>query len=88
MKLDGVDSHPPRAVHIFGDIVGEKAFQKILCITGGSFQLLPFEAPAQRSVAGPWEFLLMEAARVRDETASQPHENLPAEPAVSVPSPR
>ena len=68
-----------------GEIVGEKAFQKILCITGGSFQLLPFEAPAQRSVAGPWEFLLMEAARVRDETASQPAENIAAEPPAEVP---
>jgi CheY-like chemotaxis protein len=55
-----------------GELVGEKAFQKILCITGGSFQLLPFEAPAQRTVEGPWEFLLMEAARVRDESASLP----------------
>jgi len=55
-----------------GGVVGEKAFQKILCITGGSFQLLPFESPAQRTVEGPWEFLLMEAARVRDEAASLP----------------
>jgi CheY-like chemotaxis protein len=55
-----------------GEANGEKAFQKILCLTGGSFQLLPFEKPAQRTIEGPWEFLLMEAARVRDETASQP----------------
>jgi hypothetical protein len=31
--------------------------------------LLPFEQPAQRTISGPWEFLLMEAARVRDESA-------------------
>jgi hypothetical protein len=52
-----------------GGSTGEKALQKLLSFTGGSFQLLPFEQPPQRTINGPWEFLLMEAARVRDETA-------------------
>ncbi len=54
-----------------GDQTGEEAFQAILSLTGGSFQLSPFEKPVQRSIEGPWEFLLMEAARVRDEKASR-----------------
>jgi CheY-like chemotaxis protein len=52
-----------------GDLTGEPAFQKILSLAGGSFQLSRFEKPAQRTIEGPWEFLLMEAARVRDESA-------------------
>jgi len=54
---------------MLGNLTGEKALQKLLSIAGGSFQLLPFEQPAQRTISGPWEFLLMEAARVRDESA-------------------
>jgi CheY-like chemotaxis protein len=53
---------------ILGNLNGEKALQKLLSLAGGSFQLLPFEQPAQRTISGPWEFLLMEAARVRDES--------------------
>ncbi len=56
---------------ILGNISGEKALQKLLALAGGSFQLLPFEPPPQRSINGPWEFLLMEAARVRDESAQR-----------------
>ena len=66
-----------------GSTTGEKALQKLLSFTGGSFQLLPFEPPPQRTINGPWEFLLMEAARVRDETAMKGSEG--AEPATSVP---
>jgi len=54
-----------------GDRAGEPALQQLLALAGGSFELLPFEPPPQRSIEGQWEFLLMEAARVRDEIASQ-----------------
>ncbi len=54
-----------------GPATGEKALQKLLSFTGGSFQLLPFEPPPQRTINGPWEFLLMEAARVTDENAQK-----------------
>jgi len=50
---------------------GERALQQLLALAGGSFELLPFEPPPQRTIEGQWEFLLMEAARVRDESASQ-----------------
>ena len=53
-----------------GDLVGEPALQKLLSLPGGAFELAAFEAPPQQSLGGPWEFLLMEAARVRDETAA------------------
>jgi CheY-like chemotaxis protein len=60
-----------------GELTGERALQQLLALPGGSFELVPFEAPPQNTISGPWEFLLMEAARVRDELASQ---NPPGEP--------
>jgi CheY-like chemotaxis protein len=54
-----------------GDLTGERALQRLLALPGGSFELVPFEMPPENSIAGPWEFLLMEAARLRDELASQ-----------------
>lgn len=54
-----------------GDLIGETALNKLLSLSGGSFQLQPFEAPLQKTIEGQWEFLLMEAARVRDELAMQ-----------------
>ena len=55
-----------------GDTAGERALQQLLALAGGSFELLPFEPPPQRTIEGQWEFLLMEAARLRDETAARP----------------
>ena len=57
---------------VCGEESGEQAFYKLLSISGGQFKLHPFEAPPQKTIEGSWEFLLMEAARVRDELASQP----------------
>jgi CheY-like chemotaxis protein len=48
---------------------GESALNKILSMKGGEFNLKAFSEPARVSIDGPWEFLLMEAARVRDEGA-------------------
>ena len=62
-----------------GELAGERALQRLLALPGGSFELVPFEPPPERTIHGPWEFLLMEAARVRDETAAQA---VPDEPVV------
>jgi len=62
-----------------GDRVGENAFYELLSLPSGEFQLHPFELPPKRSIDGQWEFLLMESARVRDETiAAQASANGPA----------
>jgi CheY-like chemotaxis protein len=50
-----------------GMLTGEKAFNQLLSMTGGNFQLKPFKAPPQRTVQNGWEVLLMEAARRTDE---------------------
>jgi CheY-like chemotaxis protein len=68
-----------RIIHaVMGAATGEPAFQKLLSLAGGAFQLQPFESPSQRTIEGQWEFLLMEAARVRDESAGLPSEIEPA----------
>jgi CheY-like chemotaxis protein len=53
-----------------GTLIGEKAFYRLLSLTGGEFHLLPFKQPPERTVHGQWEFLLMEAARIHDEEAT------------------
>jgi CheY-like chemotaxis protein len=50
-----------------GSLVGERAFNQLMSLTGGEFQLKPFQAPPQRTVQNGWEMLLMEAARHSDE---------------------
>lgn len=50
-----------------GELIGIKAFNQLLSLSGGEFRLKPFKPPAQRTVEQPWEYMLMEAARCRDE---------------------
>ena len=50
-----------------GTLTGEKAFNQLLSLKGGGFQLKPFQAPPQRTVHSNWEVLVMEAARHNDE---------------------
>src|ERR1051326_6575580 len=54
-----------------GQLQGEMALYGLLALPGGQFTLLPFEEPARRTVSGQYQFLLMEAARLRDETGAQ-----------------
>jgi CheY-like chemotaxis protein len=54
-----------------GDHTGEEAFYRLLSLGSGEFSLRPFEEPRERSIDGSWEFLLMEAARKRDELSEQ-----------------
>jgi CheY-like chemotaxis protein len=49
-------------------LTGEPAFQALLALDGGQFQLLQFTPPPLRTIAGAWEFLLMNAACFEDET--------------------
>ena len=53
-----------------GTLTGEKAFNQLLSMTGGEFQLKPFQPPPQRTVQADWEMMLMEAARRSDEDTS------------------
>ena len=50
-----------------GTLQGEVALYGLLGLRGGEFNLLPFTEPPRRTIAGHYEFLLMEAARLNDE---------------------
>lgn len=50
-----------------GPVKGEAAFNNLLFLRGGEFNLRPFAAPPERTIDAQWEFLLMEASRMRDE---------------------
>lgn len=57
-----------------GSRSGEEAFNYLMGLAGGEFDVQPFSEPSTQSITGSWEFLLMEAARKRDEDAeSGPH---------------
>ena len=77
--LDGAIIHAE-----VGDRNGESALNRILGLKGGEFNLRPFVEPRQRSIDGQWEFLLMEAARVRDEAAHEPAEAAPEPPPTNI----
>lgn len=51
-----------------GELSGEDAFNHLLALTGGQFNLKAYTEPPARTVSGQWEFLLMEAARKSDES--------------------
>ncbi len=56
------------AVHAaLDDLEGSDAFHAMLAFEGGSFSTNPWEEPADHSIAGGGEYLLMEAARQKDE---------------------
>jgi hypothetical protein len=63
-----------------GERNGEAAFNKILTLKGGEFNLRPFVEPTQSSIDASWEFLLMESARSRDEAAEAAPEEAPIDP--------
>jgi CheY-like chemotaxis protein len=52
---------------VFGQMQGEMALFGLLGLSGGEFHVQPFTEPDRRTISGQYEFLLMEAARLRDE---------------------
>jgi hypothetical protein len=54
-----------------GQLQGEMALYGLLALPGGEFLFQPFEEPARRTISGQYQFLLTEAARLRDEAGSQ-----------------
>jgi len=53
-----------------GALQGEVALFGLLALQGGDFNFLSFTEPPRRTIEGPWEHLLMEAARLSDEGAT------------------
>lgn len=53
-----------------GQLHGEMALYGILALPGGEFNLEPYVEPVRRTISGQYQFLLMEAARLRDEAGT------------------
>ncbi len=66
---------------------GEEAFNYLLGFAGGQFNLKGFTEPPERTISGSWEFLLMEAARMRDETLNAEGAAAEAAAAAEPPAP-
>jgi CheY-like chemotaxis protein len=71
-----------------GTLQGEQAFYQVLLMKGGQFQVKPFAAPAQRTIHGHWEILLMDAARASDEESDTSFHVKPADDATKTPLPK
>ena len=52
-----------------GDLQGEEAFYRCMAFNGGSFSTLPWEEPEKETIHIRGDFLLMDAAREKDETS-------------------
>ncbi len=50
-----------------GNLTGRPAFYRLLSLRSGDFAVKPFQAPPQRTINTPWEYLLMDAALAIDE---------------------
>jgi CheY-like chemotaxis protein len=69
-----------------GGLTGEPAFHRLLSLRGGEFQVKPFRPPPQHTIHTRWEFLLMDAARAKDEeTAILTKPAAPNPPAPATP---
>jgi DNA-binding NarL/FixJ family response regulator len=65
----------------YGDLRGQDAFNALLAFEGGQFNLNSWSDPPEETLGGSWEFLVMEAARNRDEAGTpQAEPSAPATP--------
>jgi CheY-like chemotaxis protein len=64
---------------ICGELEGEEAVYRCVNFSGGSFSNLPWENPDRLSIDKPGEFVLLEAARRRDETRTNGQTKPPRE---------
>ncbi len=53
---------------VVGDLEGEEALYRCMNFRGGSFTSMPWREPGKTTINKPGEYLLLEAARRRDET--------------------
>ena len=53
------------------DQEGKDAFFECMSFRGGTFSTQPWQEPGQKTITDPGDFLLVEAARRRDETKAE-----------------
>ena len=54
--------------------VGQDALFSILSFSKGQFKEMKYSDPKEQTITAPWEFLLMEAARIQDENSGSPED--------------
>jgi hypothetical protein len=70
---------------VCGEISGERAFKKLFTITTGTFELLEFEVPPERTINRTWEFLLNQVLQQREQLAQSGEKVSDAETVAVVP---
>ncbi len=65
------------------DKTGEEAFYEIMCLNQGTFRFFP-ETPPEHTIEVPWNFLLIESLRRKDEMGNAPAESEGQPPGVLV----
>jgi|GEM_PF-5883742 len=70
-----------RILHaVSGELDGEEAFYRCLQSEGGIFTHIPWSEPGTRTIEASGEFLLLQAARRRDERLSRAAHDEPVSP--------
>lgn len=72
-----------------GKLEGYDAFYQVMTLRGGEFITQPFAAPPLSTITNSWEYLLMESARLLDESgALDIEEGEQAQPVGRIPIPK
>ncbi len=71
-----------------GNAEGYDAFYQVMTLRGGEFQTRPFSEPPKCTITNSWEFLLMESARLLDESGVLDEEELLPADVSSIPIPK
>jgi CheY-like chemotaxis protein len=70
------------------EIEGYDAFYQIMTMRGGEFQTQPYADPGKHTISNSWEYLLMESARLLDESGALDAEETSPDGAVNIPIPK
>lgn len=57
---------------VAGELTGEAAFQKLMSLRGGEFQIKPFQPPPRQTIDLPWQYLLMICGRSQEPDNAAP----------------
>lgn len=64
-----------------GKLEGYDAFYQVMTLRGGEFNTQPFTEPPRNTITNSWEYLLMESARLLDESGALDHDDSEQRPA-------
>ena len=65
-----------------GNIMGEDAFYRVMLHSHGDIEFKEGPVDVTKTITSPWEHLLMEGSRLKDQQESEPEKTGPANPPV------